>query len=67
MLEHNYLAWNYTKNGVFSVKSTYHLKQQIKQLKDGRAGSSPTVRSIKVGYLSGQLRHRGRFKFIVGD
>jgi hypothetical protein len=26
----DYIAWNYTKNGIFSVRSAYHLKQQIK-------------------------------------
>jgi hypothetical protein len=27
----DYLAWNYTKNGVFTVKSAYHLKMQLNQ------------------------------------
>ena len=27
----DYLAWNYTKNGIFSVRSAYHLKNHIKQ------------------------------------
>ena len=26
----DYFAWNYTKNGLFSVKSAYHLKMQLK-------------------------------------
>lgn len=26
----DYLAWNYTKQGLFSVKSAYHLKVQLK-------------------------------------
>ena len=25
----DYLAWNYTKNGVFTVRSAYHLKMQL--------------------------------------
>jgi ribonuclease HI len=36
----DYLAWNYTKNGIFSVKSAYHLKQRIKQQNTGKACSS---------------------------
>jgi hypothetical protein len=27
----DYMAWNYTKNGVFSVRSVYHLKQKLKR------------------------------------
>jgi hypothetical protein len=27
----DYMAWNYTKNGLFSVRSAYHLKQQLKR------------------------------------
>jgi hypothetical protein len=36
----DYLAWNYTKNGVFSVRSAYHLGMQIKRNKLGNPGSS---------------------------
>jgi ribonuclease HI len=36
----DYIAWNYTKNGIFSVWSTYHLKQQIRVSQAGRAGPS---------------------------
>jgi hypothetical protein len=38
----DYLAWNYTKNGVFSVKSAYHLKMQLNKERAGRAGPSST-------------------------
>jgi hypothetical protein len=34
------MAWNYTKNGVFSVRSAYHLKQQIHRGATGGASSS---------------------------
>jgi hypothetical protein len=34
------MAWNYTKNWLFSVRSAYHLKQQIKVSQVGRAGPS---------------------------
>jgi ribonuclease HI len=36
----DYLAWNYTKNGVFSVRSAYHLGMQIKRNELGNPGSS---------------------------
>jgi hypothetical protein len=36
----DYLAWNYTKNGVFSVRSVYHLKRHLKRLSAGTASSS---------------------------
>jgi hypothetical protein len=39
----DYLAWNYTKNGIFSVKSAYHLKQQIKRSFVGMVGSSSNI------------------------
>jgi hypothetical protein len=39
----DYLAWNYTKNGIFSVKSAYHLKQQIKRRSGGMVGSSTNI------------------------
>jgi hypothetical protein len=25
----DYVAWNYTNNGIFSVRSAYHLKQHL--------------------------------------
>jgi hypothetical protein len=36
----NYIAWNYTKNGIFTVKSAYHLKMKLKEQAAGRAGPS---------------------------
>jgi hypothetical protein len=39
----DYIAWNYTKNGVFSVKSAYHLKMQMIHSQRGRATSSRTL------------------------
>jgi hypothetical protein len=36
----DYIAWNYTKNGIFSVRSAYHLKMQLNQLRAGRPSSS---------------------------
>jgi hypothetical protein len=31
----DYLAWNFTKQGLFTVKSTYHLKVQLKKMEAG--------------------------------
>jgi hypothetical protein len=28
----DYIAWNYTKNGMFSVRSAYHLKTQLNSI-----------------------------------
>jgi hypothetical protein len=36
----DYVAWNYTKTGVFSVRSAYHLKQHLKKMAAGRGSSS---------------------------
>jgi hypothetical protein len=36
----DYVTWNYTKNGIFSVKSAYHLRMQIIESQAGRAGPS---------------------------
>jgi hypothetical protein len=36
----NFLFWNFTKNGAFSVKSAYHLGLQHKRLKEGVPESS---------------------------
>jgi hypothetical protein len=47
----DYIAWNYTKNGIFSVRSAYHLKQQIKQDALMGAGSSRNI-SAHQGWLS---------------
>ncbi|KAK1616861.1 hypothetical protein QYE76_022378 [Lolium multiflorum] len=47
----DYVAWNYTKNGVFSVRSAYHLKRQLKAAAAGTASSSLNV-SEHQGWLS---------------
>jgi hypothetical protein len=47
----DYVAWNYTKNGVFSVRSAYHLKRQLKAATAGTASSSFNV-SEHQGWLS---------------
>jgi hypothetical protein len=47
----DYVAWNYTKNGQFSVKFAYHLKQQMKKQRADRAGTSSTVDEHK-GWLA---------------
>ncbi|XP_073361303.1 uncharacterized protein [Aegilops tauschii subsp. strangulata] len=43
----DYLAWNYTKNGVFSVRSAHHLRTAQKSLKAGQPESSSTVADHK--------------------
>jgi ribonuclease HI len=45
------MAWNYTKNGLFSVKSVYHLNMQLRSLRAGRAASSISM-SNHAGWLS---------------
>jgi hypothetical protein len=47
----DYLAWNYTKNGIFSVKSAYHLKTYLKRLQAGKPGTSSNCDEHK-GWLS---------------
>jgi hypothetical protein len=36
----NYVAWNYTKNGIFSVKSAYHLNMHFRSSTGSRGGPS---------------------------
>jgi ribonuclease HI len=36
----DYIAWNYTKNGMFSVRSAYHLKTQLNSIRTGSPSSS---------------------------
>ena len=47
----DYLAWNYTKNGIFSVRSAYHLKMQQKRNLAGGVGSSSSVAAHR-GWLA---------------
>jgi hypothetical protein len=39
----DYLAWNYTKNGVFSVRSAYHLQMHLDVVRSGMASSSTNL------------------------
>jgi hypothetical protein len=47
----DWLAWNFTKNGIFSVRSAYHLKMQQKKLRVDAAELSTTVDSHR-GWLA---------------
>lgn len=47
----DYLAWNYTKNGQFSVKSPYHLCMSMKRARTRQPGSSSSVLQHK-GWLA---------------
>jgi hypothetical protein len=47
----DYIAWNQTKNGTFSVKSAYHLHMQLKSSQENRAGSSSSCEEHQ-GWLS---------------
>ena len=44
---YDYLAWNYTKNGEFSVKSAYHLKMTLNGVKSGRPESTSFLHKRK--------------------
>ena len=46
----DFLAWNYTKNGVFTVRSAYHLRMAVNRLRSGRPESSSSVNKHK-GFL----------------
>jgi hypothetical protein len=48
---HDFVAWNHTKNGIFSVKSAYHLAVQRKRDRSGAAESSSSVEKHK-GWLA---------------
>jgi hypothetical protein len=47
----DFLAWNFTKNGVFSVKTAYHLAMQRKKADRGASESSSSCDDHK-GWLS---------------
>ena len=47
----DYLAWNFNKNGQFSVRSAYHLRMRLNRVKTGRPGSSSSVNQHK-GWLA---------------
>lgn len=39
----DYLAWNHTKNGVYSVRSGYHMMMALRRSRTGQPGSSGSV------------------------
>ena len=39
----DYLAWNFTKNGQFSVKSAYHLRMSLQSARTGQPGLSSSL------------------------
>ena len=43
----DYMAWNFTKDGVFTVRSAYHLRMAQKRLKAGRPETSSSVADHK--------------------
>ena len=43
----DFIAWNYTKNGEFTVRSAYHLGMTLKKAKTGSPGSSSSIASHK--------------------
>jgi hypothetical protein len=47
----DYLAWNYTKNGIFSVRSAYHLKMHLNSARTGSASSSSSLEDHR-GWLA---------------
>lgn len=47
----DYLAWNFTKDGQFRVKSAYHLRMSINGLKTGWLGTSSSLAQHK-GWLA---------------
>lgn len=66
----DYLAWNHTKNGYFSVRSAYHMCMAMKRARSGwPEGQSPHLLSkrTRVGSGCGTQMRRGKQKFICGD
>jgi hypothetical protein len=47
----DYLAWNYTKNGIFSVQSAYHLKMHLNSARAGSTSSSSSLEDHR-GWLA---------------
>ena len=43
----DYLAWNHTKNGQFTVRSAYHLKMAMNRAKSGQPESSLSMARLK--------------------
>jgi hypothetical protein len=59
----DYLAWNYTKNGVFTVKSAYHLKMQLNR---ARAETRCPRQNIKDVWLCGMRWFQEKLKSMPG-
>jgi hypothetical protein len=36
----DYASWNYTRNGIFTVRSAYHLNMHLKKCRMGKASPS---------------------------
>lgn len=49
----DYIAWNFRWNGVFTVRSAYHLKMSLKKLQGDAAESSSSVATHR-----GAMEHR---------
>jgi hypothetical protein len=47
----DFIAWNFKKNGLFSVKSVYHLATELRKVKEERAESSRSC-NMQKGWLS---------------
>jgi hypothetical protein len=62
----DYIAWNQTKNGIFSVKSAYHLHMQLKSSHEIEPVHRVRARNIKGGCRSGVPMCRGRHVSMSG-
>jgi hypothetical protein len=62
----DYIAWNYTKNGIFSVRSAYHLNSRLNETLRWGRGPLRTLQNIRVGSLFGRPTFRGRSRSTVG-
>jgi hypothetical protein len=65
----DYLAWNYTKNGIFSVRSAYHLKMHLNSARSGAASSSSNIEDHRglVGPLGGKCPWEGEDPCLEAD
>ena len=39
----DFLAWNFTKNGIFMVKSAYHLRMSLNRARTGQPKASSSI------------------------
>ena len=44
---HDFLAWNFTKNDIFTVKSAYHLRMSLNRARTGQPKASSFVSKHK--------------------